>query len=199
IGGTIFGHVTDGQGLALPGVTVAVTSPNLQRNRTAITSEIGDYAISLLPSGTYTVAFELAGFQKQEVKAVLAPTQTMPLDVALGHAALAEEVTVVGTPAQVLTQTAQVITNFRQDFIATLPTNRDINAAVQMAPSVHATGFNGAYSIAGAMSFETLFLINGVSVSDNLRGQPYDLYIEDAIQETTVATAGISAEYGRFS
>ena len=42
-------------------------------------------------------------------------------------------------------------------------------------------------------------MINGVSVSDNLRGQPYDLYIEDAIQETTVATAGISAEYGRFS
>src|SRR5439155_10119136 len=57
----------------------------------------------------------------------------------------------------------------------------------------------GAYSIAGAMSFETLFMINGVSVSDNLRGQPYDLYIEDAIQETSIATAGISSEYGRFS
>ena len=45
---------------------------------------------------------------------------------------------------------------------------------------------------------ENLFLINGVTVSENLRGQPYDLYIEDAIQETTIATAGISAEYGRF-
>ena len=42
-------------------------------------------------------------------------------------------------------------------------------------------------------------MINGVSVSDNLRGQPYDLYIEDAVQETVVATAGISAQYGRFS
>ena len=48
------------------------------------------------------------------------------------------------------------------------------------------------------MSYENLFLINGATVSENLRGQPYDLYIEDAIQETTVATAGISAEYGRF-
>ena len=36
------------------------------------------------------------------------------------------------------------------------------------------------------------------TVNENLRGQAYDLYIEDAIQETTVATAGISAEYGRF-
>jgi hypothetical protein len=35
-------------------------------------------------------------------------------------------------------------------------------------------------------------------VNENVRGQAYDLYIEDAIQETTVATAGVSAEYGRF-
>ena len=49
------------------------------------------------------------------------------------------------------------------------------------------------------MSFENLFMVNGVTVNENLRGQPYDLYIEDAIQETTIATAGISAEYGRFS
>ena len=41
-------------------------------------------------------------------------------------------------------------------------------------------------------------MVNGVSVNENLRGQPYNLYIEDAIQETNVATAGISAEYGRF-
>src|SRR6185295_19575902 len=56
----------------------------------------------------------------------------------------------------------------------------------------------GAYSIAGAMSFETLYMVNGVNVSENLRGQAFDLYIEDAIQETNIATSGISAEYGRF-
>ena len=67
-----------------------------------------------------------------------------------------------------------------------------------MAPAVHPTGPSGAYSISGSMSFENLFMINGVNVSENLRGQAYDLYIEDAIQETTVATAGVSAEYGRF-
>ena len=38
-----------------------------------------------------------------------------------------------------------------------------------------------------------------MNVNENLRGQAHNLYIEDAVQETTVATAGISAEYGRFS
>jgi hypothetical protein len=40
--------------------------------------------------------------------------------------------------------------------------------------------------------------VNGVAVVENVRGQPFTLYIEDAIQETTIATGGISAEYGRF-
>ncbi len=50
----------------------------------------------------------------------------------------------------------------------------------------------------GALSYENLFLVNGVNVNENLRGQARLLYIEDAIQETKVSTGSISAEYGRF-
>jgi hypothetical protein len=197
--GTIRGHVNDAQGLALPGVTVSVTSPNLQGVRTAVTAENGDYVLTVLPSGTYTVTFELSGFQRVTRTVGLAPTQDLPVEVELGPATVSEEVTVVGQRADVLTQTAQVATNFKGDLIANLPTNRDINAYLLLAPAVHPTGPNGGYSIAGSASFESLFLVNGVTVNENLRGQANDLYIEDAIQETTVATAGISAEYGRFS
>ena len=40
--------------------------------------------------------------------------------------------------------------------------------------------------------------MNGVVVNENVGGQALPLYIEDAIQETTISTSGISAEYGRF-
>jgi hypothetical protein len=197
--GTISGHVSDSQGLALPGVTVNVASPNLQGIRSTVTSEIGDYVVALLPPGNYTLTFDLSGFQKMEKQVILAPTQTLPVDATLGPAALTEQITVVGTPAHVLTQTAQVATNLDQDLIATLPTNRDLNAAVLQAPAVHATGPSGAFSISGSTSFESLFMVNGVAITENLRGTPYTLYIEDAVQETTVAVGGVSAEYGRFS
>ena len=36
-------------------------------------------------------------------------------------------------------------------------------------------------------------------MNENLRGQPQDLFIEDAIQDTTILTGGISSEYGRFT
>ena len=41
-GGTIRGHVTDGGGLAVPGATVTVVSPNLQGERVTVTSSNGD-------------------------------------------------------------------------------------------------------------------------------------------------------------
>src|SRR5205823_12157171 len=56
--GTVTGHVADSQGLALPGVTVNASSPNLQGVRTVVTSENGDFVLSGLPSGTYTLSFE---------------------------------------------------------------------------------------------------------------------------------------------
>ena len=197
--GTIFGRVFDSQGLALAGATVSASSPYLQGTRTVSSSESGDYIVTLLPPGTYTISVEVSGFERQQQTVTVAPTQTVPFDVTMGLAARAETVDVVASRADVLTQTAQVATNFKQDLINLTPTNRSIDAALLLAPSVHATGPGGAYSIAGAPSFESLFLINGVTVNENVRGQPLALMIEDAIQETTVATSGISAEFGRFS
>lgn len=197
--GTISGRVVDTQQLPIPGVTVNAESPNLQGIRTAVTSENGDYIITLLPSGLYQVTFELSGFQRVERTVTLAPTQVLPVEVVMGPAAISETVEVVGRTADVLTQTAQVAINVSQDLVRTLPTTGDINAALLLAPAVHPSGPNGNYSISGSVSYENLFMINGVSVNENIRGQANDLYIEDAIQETTVASGGVSAELGRFT
>jgi outer membrane receptor for ferrienterochelin and colicin len=197
--GTISGHVADQQGLALPGVTVNAASPNLQGVRSVVTSENGDFVLSLLPPGTYTLTFDLSGFEKVTKTVTLAPTQNLPVNASLGPAAVTETVNVVGRAADVLMQTTTVATNFKQELIATLPTTRDLNAIMLQAPNVHATGPAGFYSIAGSMSFESLYLINGVTSNENIRGQFESLFIEDAIQETTVASGGISAEYGRFT
>ena len=60
-------------------------------------------------------------------------------------------------------------------------------------------GPNGAYTISGAQSYDNQYTVNGAVIVDNIRGTPYNLYIEDAIQETTTSTSAISAEVGRFT
>jgi outer membrane receptor for ferrienterochelin and colicin len=197
--GTISGRVLDVQGAALPGASVTAKSPNLQGTREAVTSANGDYILTGLPSGPYTITVSLSGFQTHTRALVLAPTQVVPLEVTLGPAQVSEEVTVIGTSADPLTKTAQIATNFSQELIANLPTSRDLNSILLMAPGVHPTGPAGAFSFGGSVTFENLFLLNGVSINENIRGQAFDTAIEDAIQETTVANGGVSAEFGRFS
>ena len=60
--GTISGQVTDPDSLALPGVSITVSSPVLQGLRTTVSSSNGDYLLTFLPPGDYTVTFELQGF-----------------------------------------------------------------------------------------------------------------------------------------
>jgi outer membrane receptor for ferrienterochelin and colicin len=201
--GTISGRVTDQGGLGVPGATITATSSNLQGERTVVTSEFGDYAIPLLPPGDYTVTVALSGFQTVTRTVAVAPTQNVPLDVSLAIGGLTESVTVVGNAAPFV-ETATVATNYRQELLQTLPSSRTLGAAVILAPNVKATGpggtsgGDGSFAISGAMAFDSLFMLNGVAITENLRGQPFTLFVEDAIQETTIATGGISAEYGRF-
>lgn len=49
------------------------------------------------------------------------------------------------------------------------------------------------------MSYEGLFLVNGVVVNETVRGTARDLFIEDSIEETKTSTSSISAEFGRFT
>jgi len=196
--GTISGHVVDPQGLAVPGATVTVASPALQGARTATTSTNGDYIIPFLPAGEYEVTFELSGFRTVKRTSVgVKMAETLPLDVTLALANVAESITVTGQAAEIV-PTATVASNFKKEALERLPVGRTLNDAVLLAPGVAGTGPSGNIMMAGALSFESQYLVNGVVVNENLRGQALNLFIEDAVQETKVSTGAISAEYGRF-
>src|SRR5215813_783814 len=60
----IIGVVTDESGAVLPGVTVTATSPALQvPSMASVTDAKGEFRITPLPIGTYTVEYSLSGFQ----------------------------------------------------------------------------------------------------------------------------------------
>src|SRR5712692_4918184 len=195
--GNILGTVTS-EGKPLPGVTVTVTSPSLQGSRTAVSGEAGGYNLPSLPPGEYTATFELSGMQTVRKRVTVNVSTTSRADVALKVSSVSEAITVTAAAAPTAEST-QVTTNFKIDTINELPINRTINQITLLSPGVTDAGPNGQITISGSHSFDSIFLVDGVVVNENLRGQPNPLYIEDAIQETTVLTGGVSAEFGRFT
>src|SRR5437762_278354 len=195
--GSLSGTVVS-SGSPLPGVTVTVSSPALQGTRSNVSGEAGGYFFPSLPPGNYNVSFELTGMQRAQKHVTINVAQASRADVELKVAAVSEELTVSAAAPAILEQT-EIAANFGMQQINELPIGRTIDDTVLLAPGVTEAGPNDQITISGANSFDNLFLVNGVVVNENLRGQPNPLYIEDAVQETTVLTGGVSAEFGRFT
>ena len=61
--GRVVGTVVDNSGAVLPGVTVTASGPTLIQPQTATSGPDGTYRFPALPSGTYTITYEMSGFQ----------------------------------------------------------------------------------------------------------------------------------------
>jgi Ca-activated chloride channel family protein len=92
--GSLSGVVSDTQGAALPGVTVAVDGPE---RRTALTDERGAFAFSALLPGIYQLRLTLAGFQSLDAPVQIAAGDNRHLTYKMTLAAVQETVTVGGS------------------------------------------------------------------------------------------------------
>jgi outer membrane receptor for ferrienterochelin and colicin len=195
---SLSGTVTS-EGVGLPGVTVTISSPQMQGTRTTVTGDGGGYTFGSLPPGDYTARFELAGMQSVSKRVQIGVGQTGRADADLKVAAVTEAITVTAATPSVL-ETPSVSTNISADLVEDLPLLRDPISTATLAPGVNTNTFAAdQLTIAGGPGYDNLVMVNGVSITESVRSQAIDLFIEDAIQETTVMTGGISAEYGRFT
>jgi outer membrane receptor protein involved in Fe transport len=197
--GTIRGTVVDSQGLPISGVTITLTSPALQGERTTRSDASGGYAFTRLPPGRYEISFESAALAPVRESTEVLLGLTVEQNVMMRAAGITEEVRVVAeTPAPIATPI--IGANYRNEEIDALATQRTLFGIAQLAPGLTSNTPNtGQVTINGAFAFDNIFMVNGVDVNDNLFGNPFNLFIEDAIEETQILTSGITAEYGRFT
>jgi len=189
--------VVSAEGHPLPGSTVTVTSPELQGSRVTVTGENGAYDFSALPPGVYKISFAFSGMVTMSRQTTLRLSQVTRVDTVMKAAGDMITVT-AGAPSVI--ETPEVSTNMTLPFIERLPVLRNQLATAQFAPGVSGNTLgNGELAMAGGPGYDNLVLVNGVVVTENTRGQMRPMYVEDAIQETTVLTGAISAQYGRFS
>ena len=147
--GQIAGTVRDSSGAVMPGVTVEAASPALiEKVRTATTDDSGQYRITNLPVGTYTVSFALDGFNKQQRNDIILTTGfTAPVNVTLTVGQQAETIIVRGETPTVDVQNARQVTTFSGEDLQELPTSRNITSILALTP-----GITSSSSQAGGLS-----------------------------------------------
>jgi len=202
---TIMGQVTDESGAVLPGVAVTATSPALQVPEvTGVSDERGEYRLTPLPIGTYTVAYELSGFQTSRRQGIrLTVGFTARLDVVLNVGALAETVTVSGAAPLVDVASTTPTTQLTRETLELLPTSRNsFNAMMIQTPSartsvrldVGGSGFNDSprFHTMGQLgeSWQGVEDIIMQSPASNPSGSYLDYA---ALEEATVQVMGHSA------
>jgi hypothetical protein len=197
--GTVTGTVKS-QGQGLPDVAVKFTSPALQGERVFTTGSNGDYVARGLPPGSYNVEFSLQGMATVRKTATVDLSGTTRLDADMEITTAQEAIRVTGElPTPIAT--TQLGANYKSEDIDKLPIGRTLAAIAAQAPGLNVSStFNvGQLRIGGALGYDNVFLVDGTDVNDNLFGTANNLFIEDAVAETTVLTGGIPAEYGRFT
>ena len=204
----IIGVVTDNTGAVLPGVTVTATSPALQvPSVTSVTDERGEYRLSPLPIGVYTVLFELAGFQSVRREGVrLTVGFTARVDSEMNVGAVAETITVSGASPLVDTTSTATSTELTREQLEVLPTSRDgFHAFLNQVPGVRTNLDVGSSGLGDAVHVQGL-RPGRLAVADARRGagvRPHrhgaqGSHVDfNAIDGTRVQTVGSNAEMPR--
>ncbi|HLG55107.1 MAG TPA: TonB-dependent receptor [Vicinamibacterales bacterium] len=199
--GTLTGTIRDQSGGVLPGVTVEASSPALiEKVRTAVTDGAGQYRITGLNPGTYSMTFRLSGFnlvRREGIEISGTATLTIPVDMRVG--ALEETITVTGESPVVDVQTTQRETVLSADVVAAIPGNRSVGTLLNAVPGL--TVNDGALAASPTMTFfaarggpinEGRMAINGMTIAAPFNGGGVSTYILDSVNvdEVSVAVAG---------
>src|SRR5215471_14400114 len=199
--GTIEGTVTDQSGGALPGVTVEITSPNLQGTRVATTGNDGRFRFVSVPPGAYKVTANLSGMGTVSKTGNVTLDSILTVNMQMTVSAK-EAITVTGEAPLVDTASTTTGTNYQAKVIDKLPVQRNYASIVLSQPGVQTDtgetqGRSLALSVYGSTSAENLFLIDGVNTTNVIKGFQGKNINTEFIQEVEVKTGGYQAEYGR--
>ncbi|MBM3772005.1 MAG: carboxypeptidase regulatory-like domain-containing protein [Acidimicrobiia bacterium] len=209
--GSIAGSVRDSTGAVLPGVTVeAASSALIEKVRSVVTDDTGQYRIVDLRPGTYSVTFTLPGFasvRRDGVQLTAGFTANVVAELRVGD--VTETITVSGLSPLVDVQNVNQQRVMTREVLDAIPTGKQFTALAQLVPGVNVAGSNGQVNqdvggitgmsfalatIHGGKEDDQTVRINGMSIASltsigNARTNLQDATIEEYGMQMAAAPA----------
>ncbi|MBV9483318.1 MAG: TonB-dependent receptor [Acidobacteria bacterium] len=211
----IVGTVRDASGAVLPGAKVTVTNVGTNVTRSLATDNGGNYVVTELRPGTYTVTVTQPGFKA----AVQSPfqldvNQVLRVDLTLAVGNVSERVEVTAAEPLVESQTSSMGQVIEEQRVHELPLNgRNFVQLAYLTPGVNQgpnAGLtvqqgnipedergNAAIQANGLTATNNNFLLNGFDNNEQQIGIEVIQPSIDAIQEFKVQTNNFGADIGR--
>jgi len=191
----------------LPGVTVEAASPSLiEGSRTTVTDNAGQFKITDLRPGDYTVMFTLTGFKTVRRDGITLPAAfvaTVNADLAVGS--LEEAITVTGESPLVDVRSTATGAVMSREKLDAIPTGKDPFAVGQLIPGVTTTtpDVGGTQvmqqptlQVHGSSNNDNVFMVDGVQIQHiGFGGNQTGFYFNDGLMEQiSYTTSSLPAE-----
>lgn len=207
IDGAILGVVTDVNGGRLGGAMVAVTNLDTGLTKSMLTDPAGNFEITPLPNGNYSVTVTFTGFKSWTLARVeLTIGERKRLEPVLEVGGVNEKVTVEATAELLQTERAETGAVVEERTIRELPLNgRNVVELAALVPGVRYEGktvdaFNGPMSNiqgVGHRNDQTEFQVDGIASNSEVDEGGTAIPNPDTVAQFNVATSNFSAANGR--
>ena len=203
---TILGTVLDPSGAVMPKATVTARQTATGLTRTELTNDSGEYSITQLPIGLYTLTVEEPGFKKAERTGVeLRVDDKLRIDFTVEVGQTTDTVAVEATNPVISTDSSTLGNVVDNKKVTELPLNgRNFLQLNLLVPGVNQgvkgsqnQTQGGSISVNGAREQSNNFLLDGMDNNDLAINQYAVAISTEAIQEFKVQASTYSAEFGR--
>jgi len=214
--GGLNGVVVDSSGAVVAGATVTLAGP--QGKRVLTTDEQGHYSVNGLIPGFYDVTVEKTGFKKvKSVHDEVVVNVSSLLNLTLPVGSAEETVEVTAAAVGIDTLSTAIDSNFSDTFYNSIPMPRAVSAIFYAAPGVAAGQVAGVAnqagpgasnpSIGGASGLENLYVVDGVTITDQAYGSLGTYNVNHGslgtginlafLKEVNVKTYAFEPQYGK--
>ena len=212
--GSITVSVTDSDGAVLPGALVSAVSEDTLTRRTVPTDAGGEAElVGLHPATNYVVTVTLDGFAGARIPdLVVRAGVNTDIGVQLTLAEVSEELIVTAESPLVDVRKTQAGQDITLELAEALPTARGFTDYLQLVPGVQDTigvdgedspasrsgvNYRDAHRLGGDVTFSTdnLYYFDGINVTDRETGVSSATINNEVIQEQSVITGAIPAEF----
>ena len=206
--GRIVGSVTDPNKAVIPNASVVITNTGTNQSQTIATNGTGEFVLTPVNPGLYTVRVTAPGFSRAEVnnvEVVVGQSALVNVQMRIGETSTTIEIT-AATPL-INTESGTLGQEITTKQIIDLPLNgRSFYELARLTPGatlLPGTGnllriranFESGTSISGVRGNQTSFYLDGVDTTDHHQGGTLIQTSIDALDQFSIQQSEYSSEY----